>query len=67
MRTILITVSYNGTNFCGWQRQKETVTGEVRTVQEELEKALFLVHKVPVAAAGSGRTDSGVQVSIWVL
>lgn len=61
MRNILLTISYNGTDFCGWQRQKETESGSVRTVQEELEKALSLVHKQPITVAGSGRTDSGVH------
>ena len=46
MRTILLTISYDGTDFCGWQKQKETITGKVRTVQEELEKALEIIHKV---------------------
>lgn len=63
MRTILITISYDGTDFCGWQKQKETLTGKVRTVQEELEKALAIIHKQPIQACGSGRTDSGVHAS----
>ena len=63
MRTILLTISYDGTDFCGWQKQKETITGKVRTVQEELEKALEIIHKTPVQACGSGRTDSGVHAS----
>ncbi len=63
MRTILLTVSYDGTDFCGWQKQTcaNGSVPHVRTVQEELEKALAAVHKVPVQACGSGRTDSGVH------
>lgn len=61
MRTILLTVSYDGTDFCGWQRQADCETGHARTVQEELEKALAIIHKKPVQACGSGRTDSGVH------
>ncbi len=56
MRNILLTVSYDGRGFCGWQRQKGK-----RTVQEEIERALAAVHKEPVALHGSGRTDSGVH------
>lgn len=56
MRNILITISYDGTHFCGWQKQN----GE-RTVQEEIEKALLLVHKTETPLSGSGRTDSGVH------
>ena len=43
MRNILLTVSYDGTRFCGWQKQRG-----VRTVQEEIEKALTFIHKQPV-------------------
>ena len=46
MRNILLTLSYDGTDFCGWQRQ-DFKTPEnsgkvkyVRTVQAEIEKAL---------------------------
>ena len=63
MKTILLTISYDGTDFCGWQKQKPTKTGAVRTVQEELEKALEIIHKEPVQASGSGRTDSGVHAN----
>ena len=62
MRNILLTVSYDGTDFCGWQRQdagdKKNVS---RTVQGEIEIALEKIHKVPVTLYGSGRTDSGVH------
>ena len=56
MRNILLTISYDGTNFCGWQKQNEQ-----RTVQEELEKALEIIHKQKIELFGSGRTDSGVH------
>ncbi len=62
MRLILLFLSYDGTNFCGWQRQDHKNKGlEVRTVQEELEKALEKIHKQKVSIQGSGRTDSGVH------
>lgn len=59
MRTILLYISYDGTNFCGWQSQRKEV--EERTVQGELEKALSQLHKCQVLCQGSGRTDSGVH------
>ena len=61
-RNILLTVSYDGTDFCGWQRQdtKEGQQGE-RTVQGEIEKALEKIHKQKTILYGSGRTDSGVH------
>ncbi len=62
MRNILLTVSYDGTDFCGWQRQDFADKGKaVRTVQGELEKALEKLHKTQINLQGSGRTDSGVH------
>ena len=62
MRNILLTVSYDGTNFSGWQRQdKSDEKKPVRTVQGELEKVLESVHKTKINLQGSGRTDSGVH------
>ena len=62
MRNILLTVSYDGTDFCGWQRQDKSDGGKpVRTVQGEIEAALEKIHKTHIALTGSGRTDSGVH------
>ena len=61
MRNILLTLSYDGTDFCGWQRQDEHGKESERTVQGELEKALQKVLKEKVNLYGSGRTDSGVH------
>lgn len=62
MRNILLTISYDGTDFCGWQRQDSADKKNVfRSVQGELEKALEKIHKTPVLLYGSGRTDSGVH------
>ena len=65
MKNILLTVSYDGTDFCGWQRQDNAPSqggGQAfRTVQGEIEKALEKLCKEPVAVYGSGRTDSGVH------
>lgn len=62
MRNILLTISYDGTDFCGWQRQDCAADGTpVRTVQGEVERALMKIHKEQVRLTGSGRTDSGVH------
>lgn len=62
MKNILLKVSYDGTDFCGWQRQDNKSGGErERTVQGEIEKALLKLLKKPVLLYGSGRTDSGVH------
>jgi tRNA pseudouridine38-40 synthase len=55
-RTIRLDLSYDGTDFSGWQRQKND-----RSVQEEIEKALALMHRHGVEVVGAGRTDSGVH------
>lgn len=57
MMKYLLTITYDGTNFAGFQRQKK---GE-RTIQEELEKALKILLKHDINVVASGRTDSGVH------
>ncbi len=62
MKNILLTVSYDGTDFTGWQRQDFGETKNFsRTVQGEIEIALEKMLKTPVTLYGSGRTDSGVH------
>lgn len=62
MRNINLTISYDGTDFCGWQRQDDKNGKEAnRTVQGEIEKALEKLHRQKVILYGSGRTDSGVH------
>lgn len=53
----LMIITYDGTNFAGFQKQKK---GE-RTIQEELEKALYIVLKQHIDVVASGRTDAGVH------
>lgn len=54
-------ISYNGSDFYGWQRQPGT-----RTVQGEIERALsiFLGNEIPVT--GAGRTDTGVNAVNYI-
>ena len=53
---IKLTVSYDGTNYCGWQVQPNGIT-----VQQVLEDALFLATGERTRITGSGRTDAGVH------
>ncbi|MBE5756410.1 MAG: tRNA pseudouridine(38-40) synthase TruA [Clostridiales bacterium] len=53
---IKLTICYDGTDFFGWQIQKNG-----RTVQEEIEKAIFTLTGEKVKLVGSGRTDTGVS------
>ncbi len=56
MKRLKMIVAYEGSKFCGWQIQPG-----VRTVQNELEKAIATITGEPVRVYGSGRTDSGVH------
>ncbi len=58
MRYLKLTLEYDGTNFCGFQKQ--TGTG-LRTVQGVLEAALQKLTGEPVRTFGAGRTDAGVH------
>ncbi len=49
-------VSYKGTNYHGWQVQQNA-----HTLQQELENALKLYFRKPIATFASGRTDTGVH------
>ena len=62
MCNIKLKLSYDGTDFLGWQRQE---AGR-RTVQGVVETALEKIHKAPVALTGSGRTDTGVHAAAQV-
>lgn len=55
-RTLRLVVEYDGTDFCGWQRQND-----VRTVQATIEQAFEVMLKHPVSVRGAGRTDAGVH------
>ena len=56
MRRILIKIEYDGTNYCGWQKQP----GQ-KTVQGEIEEAIYKTIGEKVEIFGSGRTDAGVH------
>ena len=55
-KNIKITLEYDGSQFHGWQRQKRD-----RTIQEEIEAALYQIMGSRITVIGSGRTDSGVH------
>lgn len=52
----LITFSYDGSSFMGYQRQKN-----LKTVQGSIEKVLFSLSKKEINLVSSGRTDKGVH------
>jgi tRNA pseudouridine38-40 synthase len=51
-----ILLEYDGTHYHGWQRQKED-----RSIQQDIENALFTITGQKVSLIGSGRTDAGVH------
>lgn len=56
-----IQLSYNGTNYHGWQVQQNA-----RSVQEELEKALSVITREITEVVGAGRTDTGVHARYYI-
>ena len=55
-RRIKLTVAYDGTDYCGWQIQKNGVT-----VEEVLNQALSRLTGEKITVTGSSRTDAGVH------
>jgi len=53
---IKLNVEYDGTNYVGWQRQKNGTS-----VQQMLEDAFFAASGQRVGITGAGRTDAGVH------
>ena len=56
MFNYLLKIEYDGTNFVGWQSQKNG-----NSIQDSIEKALKKVLKTKVKIIGAGRTDKGVH------
>ena len=58
MKRVALLVQYDGTDYSGWQRQKNATT-----VQEILERALLKITNHIVKTFAAGRTDAGVHAS----
>ena len=56
MFNYLIKIEYEGTNFVGWQSQKNG-----KSIQDSIEKALKKVIGSKIKIIGAGRTDKGVH------
>ncbi|MBU0908459.1 MAG: tRNA pseudouridine(38-40) synthase TruA [Proteobacteria bacterium] len=56
LRNIRLTLSFDGTEFSGWQRQTSA-----RTIQGDLEEKLAMMTGEKIVIHGAGRTDSGVH------
>ena len=55
-RRFFLIVEYDGTSYCGWQRQQNGPS-----VQQELEEALLRLMGETIGVTGSSRTDAGVH------
>ena len=56
IKRYMITVAYDGTDYCGWQIQPNGIT-----IEQVLNEALTELMKQPVRIIGASRTDSGVH------
>ncbi len=61
MRTLRLVLEYDGTGYCGWQRQRESAARGLPSVQATLEAALREITGEATQAVGAGRTDAGVH------
>ena len=56
MKNIKIKIAYQGANYCGWQKQRDSLG-----IQGEIEYAGEKVFERKIDVIGSGRTDAGVH------
>ena len=68
MRTLKLTIAYDGTRYAGWQVQHSSTqqtahSTQKPTIQGTLERVLQRVLQEPVKVIGSGRTDAGVHAT----
>lgn len=61
-RNIMVTISYDGSAYHGWQIQKNALT-----IQEIFQNALFKIIKQKTDIKGCSRTDTGVHASMYVI
>lgn len=61
MKRYFIYLSYDGTNYNGWQTQPNGTT-----IQEIIEKALTTILRSETPIVGAGRTDAGVHARMMV-
>jgi tRNA pseudouridine38-40 synthase len=61
MQKFVLGVEYDGSNYCGWQRQAHSPS-----IQQQLEEALTYVADHPVELVCAGRTDTQVHACLQV-
>ena len=63
MKRFAASIEYYGTNYSGWQKQKQTSD----TIQEKVENAFSSIANEEVNVVCSGRTDAGVHALSQVI
>jgi len=58
MRNLKLQIEYDGSNYCGWQAQRNS---SKKSIQEVIEKTLRKIISEKVKLIASGRTDAGVH------
>ena len=58
MKRVALLVQYDGSQYSGWQKQKNATT-----VQEIIDRALLKITNHTVKTFAAGRTDAGVHAS----
>lgn len=61
MRTLKLTIAYDGTNYAGWQRQINGVS-----IQQIIEDEIAAIVGAPNPLMAAGRTDAGVHAAAQV-
>ena len=56
MRNVKLTIEYDGTNYNGWQSQKNGTA-----IQDRIEDAIYKITNEKTKIFGAGRTDAGVH------
>lgn len=56
MKRVMLRVAYDGTNYCGWQKQPNAIT-----VEQRINEAISDLTKEQIEVIGASRTDSGVH------
>lgn len=62
MRNLMLTISYDGTSYHGYQAQEGSIT-----IQEVMEKTLSEIMKEEISVQGCSRTDAGVHARRYVM
>ena len=57
MKRFAASIEYFGSNYSGWQKQKQTSN----TIQEKIEEALSSIANEDIKIVCAGRTDAGVH------